>query len=64
MEMFTIGDTALRISEIFMVQRPFKDEKYGLKIFLKGYGPIDGWFDDERQRNNVYDSLMDAIEDQ
>lgn len=64
MEMFTIGDTSYRISEIFMVQRPHEKGRYGIRTFIKGLNvPVDCWCSDENERDNVYNAMIDAIED-
>lgn len=64
MEMFTIGDTSYRISEIFMVQKPYEKGKYGIRTYLKGLDvPVDCWLPDKEQRDNIYNAMLDAIED-
>ena len=64
MEMFTIGDTSYRISEIFMVQRPYENGRYGVRTYLKGLNvPVDCWCSNEKERDNVYKAMLDAIED-
>ena len=64
MEMFTIGDTAYRISEIFMVQRPYEKGRYGVRTYIKGLNvPVDCWCKDAQERDNIYNAMMDAIEE-
>jgi hypothetical protein len=65
MKMITLGDTAIRISRITMVQRPYEYGKYVIRIYTpdKPNG-IDGKFNTEQERNNVYDAVIDAIEEE
>lgn len=64
MEMFTIGDTAIRISNVIVMQRVFEYGKYVLRIRLKDFSrDIEAKFPTKEELNNVYDALMDAIEE-
>jgi hypothetical protein len=65
MKMITLGDTAIRIGRITMVQRPYENGKWVIRIFTpdKPNG-IDGKFNTEQERNNVYDAVIDAIEEE
>lgn len=65
MKMITLGDTAIRISRITMVQRPYEYGKWVIRIYTpdKPNG-IDGKFNTEQERNNVYDAVIDAIEEE
>ena len=64
MEMFTIGDTSYRISEIFLIQRTHEYSKYNILTYIKGLScPVTCKFDNEKDRDNVYKALLDAIED-
>lgn len=64
MEMFTFGDTSYRISEIFLVQRTHEYGKYNILTYVKGLsGSVICKFDNEKERDNVYNALIDAIEE-
>ena len=65
MKMFELGDTAFRISAITLVQRPYENGKWVLRIYTpdKPTG-IQGTFESEVKRNAVYDALIEAIEEE
>ena len=64
MEMFTIGNAAIRISNIILVQREFEYGKYILRIRLKDLNrDMDANFPTKEERDNAYEALMDLIED-
>ena len=64
MEMFTIGNAAIRISNIIVVQRAFEYGKYILRIRLKDFNrDMDANFPTKEERDNAYEALMDLIED-
>ena len=66
MEMFTMGDTSYRISEIFLIQRTYAYGKYNLLTYIKGLPDgraVTCKFDNEKERDNVYNAMLDAIED-
>ena len=66
MEMFTIGDTSYRISEIFLIQRIYEHGKYCIYTYIKGLPDgraVTCKFDNEKERDNVYNAMLDAIED-
>ena len=66
MEMFTVGDTSYRISEIFLVQRTYEYGKYCIHTRIKGLpggAAITCKFDNEKERDNVYNAMLDAIEE-
>ena len=64
MEMFTVGNAAIRISNIIVVQRLFEYGKYILRIRLKDFNrDIDANFPTKEELNNAYEALMDLIEE-
>ena len=66
MEMFTVGDTSYRISEIFLIQRTHEYGKYNLLTYVKGLpggAAVTCKFDNEKERDNVYNAILDAIEE-
>ena len=64
MEMFTNGDTSYRISEIFLIQRTYEHGKYCIQTYMKGLsGSVTCKFDNEKERDNVYNAMLDAIEE-
>lgn len=64
MEMFMVGNAAIRISNIIVVQRVFEYGKYILRIRLKDFNKdIDANFPTKEELNNAYEALMDLIED-
>lgn len=64
MEMFTIGDTSYRISEIFLIQRTYEYGKYCIQTYIKGLAcPVTCKFNDQKERDNVYNAILDAIEE-
>jgi hypothetical protein len=66
MEMFTVGDTSYRISEIFLIQRTNENGKYCIHTRIKGLpggAAVTCKFDNEKERDNVYNAILDAIEE-
>lgn len=65
MKMFTIGDTTFRLSDIFMIVRPYEKGRYGIRTYIKGLNvAVDAWYKDQRERDNVHDAMIDAIEEE
>lgn len=64
MEMFKLGNIAIRVSNIILVQRLFEYGKYVLRIRLKDFNKdIDAEYPTIEELNNACDALMDVIEE-